>query len=572
MKKVFIGFLVLAIILAVLVGYFWFKNKNGKDLNAELAVPESVQIGVPFDLMVNISNDSSSVINEAEVSVILPESIVFIGDPVARSIKNKKVGSLKTGTLTQVSFPVLVLDGENSVHSVEAEISYIPGSIKSRFVKKIQKDFVVTDAGLFLDLITPTQVLSGETFETKISYENRSEILFDNVVVKVALPENVTVNSSSKTHTINSDGHLEFVLNQINQSDKGEITLSTTLIGQDNSLVEFLATANARFTGLNYQVSGKSAIITVAPSPLSIFIDLNDNLQAVSINQNLTYNLRYANNTNIDLRDVIIEAKLDGEMFDLTSLNTNGVLRSNDNTVLWNASIVPGLRNLAPGASGVLSFNIKTAPGYPITRLSSKDFLLKVLAKIESPTVPRTVAANKTIGVSQLTTKVRGATTVDTQAFFRDASSGILNSGSLPPKVGKPTQYTIHWLVKNYSTDVDDIQVKAFLGPNVRFTGVLKSNLEIEPEYNERTQEIVWNIGKISATRGVLTAPIEAIFQVELIPSISQISQAPILIQETSLTGVDLFTTQPINGKDQSINTTIPDDLTVTGSDGRVTE
>ena len=205
--------------------------------------------------------------------------------------------------------------------------------------------------------------------------------------------------------------------------------------------------------------------------------------------------------------------------------------------------------------------------------MSDKNFTLKAKATIESPTVPSFVQATKTFSLASLETKVAGQVFIDTKAYFRDAASGIVNKGPFPPRINQPTQYTIHWLITNYATDIQNVTLKAFLGPNVKFTGVVKSSAGTSvPLYNDRTQEMTWTLAKVPATAGVISKPIEAIFQVSATPSSSDLGTFMPLVQETSLTAVDEFTNLELTGNDLPVTTQLPDDTTVISGQGIVAQ
>ena len=78
------------------------------------------------------------------------------------------------------------------------------------------------------------------------------------------------------------------------------------------------------------------------------------------------------------------------------------------------------------------------------------------------------------------------------KSYFRDAASGFLNNGPLPLRVGKTTNFTIHWVITNYATDMGDVRLRATLGPNVTVTSNISSTISAKPIYNERTQEMSW--------------------------------------------------------------------------------
>jgi len=108
------------------------------------------------------------------------------------------------------------------------------------------------------------------------------------------------------------------------------------------------------------------------------------------------------------------------------------------------------------------------------------------------------------------------------------------------------------------------------LGPNVRFTGVAKSNAASAPIYNERTQEMSWLIDRVPATTGIAVASIEAIFQVEAVPSSSDLGETMVLMGETQLRAADDFTELEITASDSELTTELSDDPTVKPADGTV--
>jgi hypothetical protein len=168
--------------------------------------------------------------------------------------------------------------------------------------------------------------------------------------------------------------------------------------------------------------------------------------------------------------------------------------------------------------------------------------------------------------VADLESKIAGKIAVDAKAFYRDASSGILNSGLYPPQVGKPTQFTIHWILKNYSTDVSNVKVSAVLQSGVKFTGKVKGIDSSEPVYNASTKEVVWAIDKVVAGKGVLGQPLEVIFQVEITPGQNTVGQILDLIGPTQVEANDDFTGLELKSSDTTLTTGVPDDATIQGS------
>jgi hypothetical protein len=163
--------------------------------------------------------------------------------------------------------------------------------------------------------------------------------------------------------------------------------------------------------------------------------------------------------------------------------------------------------------------------------------------------------------------KVAGLITVGAAGYFRDAPSGAVNTGPFPPRVNQPTKYTIHWVLKNYSTDVTNIHAAAFLQSNTRFVKVLKSSIGAQPKFNPSSGEITWDIASLPATKGVVGEAVEAIFQIENTPAVNQVSQNVPLVGITRVEAEDTFTGQKLTNTDGEITTQLPDDLTLVDID-----
>ena len=153
------------------------------------------------------------------------------------------------------------------------------------------------------------------------------------------------------------------------------------------------------------------------------------------------------------------------------------------------------------------------------------------------------------------------------QGFFNDAD--IVNSGPIPPKVGQETTFALHLKIANVSNDVTDAKVAMTLAPGVKW----KNNFlpkDASMSYNDRTNELDWNVGSLAAGTGVTTDPKEVIFQLGVTPTLNQVSDFAPLVSQTVFSAKDSFTNQPLELKIGAKNTNLPEDLGV-GDMGKVT-
>lgn len=157
-----------------------------------------------------------------------------------------------------------------------------------------------------------------------------------------------------------------------------------------------------------------------------------------------------------------------------------------------------------------------------------------------------------------------------TEAYWRDASAGFLNTGPYPPRVNLPTQYTVHWKLINYSTDVSNLVVSAYLQSGARFTGKVKSNGLSSPIYDANSGLVSWNLGSVPATKGAISTPLEGVFQIEVTPAINQVNQNMAILSESKAEGTDLFTSLPIIARSLQLDSSLPFDKSVGASDKTV--
>lgn len=562
--------ILILILLVIIAGsIFYIYRTSSRNLNLSLKTPDEVLIGVPFDLRVEFSNQFGAVLKGVFLMVNLPEGAVFVGSGEDKLLKKKDLGDIGEGSLISETYQVVFLRGRDSVKELRATVNYLPSKLGTRFEITEKTEVTVRDAGVAVEVVGPESVLSGEEFELEVIYRNVSEVDFNDLELKLEYPANFSFLRSS----IKPDkGKDTWFLGGLRQGSEGVFTIRGSVIGPEESLVEFKTNLKTNLAGKQYDLEIKPFSLTIAPSPLSLNIALNNKSDyIVQPNDNLNYVISYVNNTDAPLRGVIIRAQLVGELFDFNYLNTDAFFRTSDNTLIWNFQNTPALNLLSSNSAGFVKFSIKAKEQYSIRRFSDKNFVLRVNVEIESPTVPGSVNAVRTFNITKLESKVSGTIIVETRGYFRDAATSILNKGPMPPRVGQPTNFTVHWILKNFATDVLAIEIKAALPEGVKFTGVAKSNFASPPFYDEENNQMIWQIDKLSANKGVIDQPVEAIFQIEVIPSDEQVGNYMLLVGETSFRVFDDFTNIELSGFASAVTTSLPHDVTI-GAQGGVVQ
>ncbi|MFA5099185.1 MAG: hypothetical protein WC461_03195 [Candidatus Paceibacterota bacterium] len=543
-KPVFWTAIVVFVLAAAGISFYFYSYLVNRDIAFTLSAPQSVLSGVPFDIEVGAKNNFNNALNDVKISLVLPDGVFFVGESQDKRYYNKDFGSLEKDANFQERIPVIIISQDQKLEKIDVGISYYTPALgaKARFEQTKTVEISVSEPALKLDISAPQKVLNNEEFEVEVHYKNISDYQFNNAELKFEYPIFFTFKSA----TINpSSGNNVWKFDSLpTNGAEGSFIIRGKVISPNEALNNFAITGEfvIEISGQKHSINKKSAQLSITSSLLSLNVSLNDSVNYVaSLGENLKYKINYRNSSDTGLNDVIITAKLTGEVFDLQTLDSDGFFDSKTNTITWNVANTSNLRVINPGNEGFVEFQIQTKEGYPIRRQSDKNFTLNVAAEISSLTVPAGVSSDKTIAFANLKNNVSGAVVVSAKAFYSDAASGITNTGPFPPKVNKPTNFTIHWKITNFSTDISNVKVSGFLQSGVRWTGKVKSSINSVPSYDERTQEVVWNIDKILATQGVILSPVEAVFQVEATPNVTQISQVMPLLSETIIRANDDF-------------------------------
>jgi hypothetical protein len=568
--KALLAFIVLVGLAAAAYGYFLFTRPADVSVSLEFDVLPHPLLGEPFSLSLSVANQSDDVLHGAKLSIFLPQDVSFVGPWSGERVHEEPLGTIGPGSVLRKTFQAVAMGQAKTIKQVRAKFTYaIAPEGRVQFERDARADVQVGDPALSLSLEAPAQVVNGESFTTKIKYANASAQEFKNVRLTFAQPEVFRFEKASLEPA--SRANNVWNLGALKAGAEGEIMVEGSVVGVEGAFFTLTADVSADFLGESRQLASQTATLTIAASPLSVSLSVNESPDYIAgIGDSLQYTLAYRNNSPTPLRGISVSARLSGQLFDYATLRSQGSFNSLTNTVTWIAANAPELENLMPGEMRTLTFDVRLKPSFPITRVSDKNYLVKVEARVESPTVPAGVAAERTVSVAALETKVKGAIDVRAKALWRDAAWGFVNEGPYPPRAHQPTQFTVHWILTNYATDLSPVHMEAFVQSGAKFTGKAKSTVTTLPQYDAATGRVTWDIPSVPATRGVVGGPVEGVFQIEVLPSITQVGQSIPLMSELRVRATDVFTGVILEDTAPPLTTDIPEDTTVSVTDRRV--
>jgi len=552
-KKILIVSSVIFFAVLVLSGavfYFWLTSFKKSLVDFNISGPAQVSSGEAGVYTVFYWNNTDQILQNAALVLRYPQDAV-VGDKI---IQNIDLGSIGVGGGGKQEITLAFIGPDKSIRKLEAVLSYKPRNTSSTFENETFKEVAISGSALSIDFKMPETTLPNIKNVYVIHYENNTDKVFQNVSIEATYPNEFNFVSSDRTPAKNNN---TWNLGDLNPNEGGDITILGILKNAQNANFELAigVVKNNRF----YKFSQNSFRINLIALPLKMDISVNgqSNL-TVNPGDYLQFKIHYENNADISLSDVILKAKLDGLMYDFSSLKTSGYFNSVDNTITWNAGNSPDFKSLSPNLSGDVEFQISVKPRYVIRTFRDKNFLLQVSAEMNTLTVPPSLAVKSLSVTSDLALKVNTRADLKTKGYYFD--SAIKNSGPLPPKVNQTTTYTIHWQITNYSNNINNAVVKTVLPEGVSWLNKKVGAGAATLEYNDRIGELTWKVGEVAAGTGVMLDSYEVIFQVGLTPAANKVDMAVPILGESILTGNDTFTGTDILVTAPALKTDLPDD------------
>ncbi|MDO8582770.1 MAG: hypothetical protein Q7R63_02135 [bacterium] len=573
--KGFWGWIVGVALVAGAAYYFLFAGGSLEGVQIVFKGPEKIAYGAPFELTVGVGNSSAAVWKGASLSLTLPTGFIFIGSTSGGSFITKQIGDMGVGSFTEIPFTVMAVaevpesamstvDGYGAVGKGDeaapvaenpaafvAELSYVQGGSSAIFQKMEEWLPPASTSGFELTLTAPEKAASGEEAEISITYANKTGEDLDGLVVKADYPRSFVFASASAEADV-GDGTWNIGSLKRGSADSILIKGRFTEAGAAQFSVS-VARANG---AAKYPIAAAGALVEVTTAPLALVMDVNDQPDYVAhTGDTLAYTLSYTMDGLTPAKSgFAITADLFSPLFDTaTVVPADGGNLGRGKDGIPRISWYVAKPNSEGGSVG---FTVKVKNDYSIRRLGDRNFILKVHGEVMS---------GATVGSLDFETKLMGRIDVTASGYFRDAASGIVNKGVMPPRVGNLTEYTVHWKLVNYATDVRGVTVRAKLPQGVTFTDKAKSNVDTKPTYDATTREVLWKLDRISATTGLIGTAPEAVFQLSSVPTMDMKGKNAALLGVTDLAATDDFTGTIIHSSAPEVTTALPDDVTAAG-------
>lgn len=554
-RKIIIFLIILAVLIGV-VGYFSFRdNLYSKEIiKLEIIGPSEAEMGEEIEYLVKYKNNGDIRVDDPELIFECPDNSDIDGS--IRVIKgSEEIGtSIYPGQEKTFTFRTRLLGKEGESKTAKAFLSYRPKNLKAYYESSTTLTTIIEKVPLSFDFDLPSKIESGKEIDLGLIYYSNADYSLSDLRVIVEYPSGFEFISSDPEGSEKN----EWEISLLNKNQGGKINVNGKLDGEIGDKKTFRAKLGMWIRGELVTLRETSWGIEISKPSLHIIQQINGNPEYVaSPGDLLHYEIFFKNIGKNDLSNLFLTVDLEGDAFDLSSIESErGEFSSGNNSIVFDWRNIPDLRLLPAQEEGAVEFWVRLQENW---------------GSEENP--PSNNVVKNRVYLSQVwrdfETKINSKLDLSQKVYFNDEIFG--NSGPIPPRADQETTYTVTWELKNYYNPVKNVKVRSILPENVSLKGDVFPESEAENfAFDSDSGEVVWSLGDMESGEGIKNEAPNISFQISFEPDFSQKGKTPEIIGEAIATGEDEWTDRDLEFKADSINTTLPDDDTVSEEEGVV--
>lgn len=543
--------------------------------NVEIAVtgPVVVDAGDVLAFTVSVNNQNTTALQTADLIVEFAPGTRDSEDTTKELPRAREsLGRLGSGAVVKKEIQARVFGETGDAQELVVSVEYRIEGSNAVFVKEKAFTYEIGHTPVTLRVEAPEEINAGQEFEVEISVESNSTETLSDMLLTAEYPFGFAFLNAAPTP---SQGSRVWSFGDLAPGARRTVRIHGSIEGQDEEerTVRFaVGVADANQVDIVTPFLSEAHTFILKRPFVEVNVALNGSVAdeiAVGSGTAVRGDLSWRNNLSVPVSDVVIRAELSGAALDESSVSADhGFYRSSSNTITWDEESDPRLGELAPGASGQVSFTLRPFDLSDRADMPNPEIRMSVTLsgrRVDESGSGSSIAAN--IGEKV----IRVNSDIDLTGRSVHFIGPFENSGPMPPEADEETTYTIIWSIANSSNNVDDVAVSATLPSYVRWVGAVDPSGDAV-SFSPIGGQVLWNVGAVSRGVGITGPPREVAFQVALLPSISQIGSTPTLVNEARLSGDDAFTGASVGAVADALTTRLTTDPEFEESEGRVAE
>ncbi|MBT3730054.1 hypothetical protein HOG29_01730 [bacterium] len=567
-------FFLLAIAISA---FFVFGGSNvvsSQNIDIEIQGPTTISGGEELSLQIAVTNKNNVAIKLADLLIEYPDGTRSASN-ISKALPRYRetIGTVAQGEIIQKTVKAILLGSEDTQQKVKVTVEYrIDGSNAIFFTEKIY-DVTLVSAPLSLAVSNINEVTSGQEVEFDVEITSNSNTIIKGALLSVEYPFGFEFISSTPGPAFTDS---VWDLGDIQPEGSRKIRLRGVIVGENEEERVFRFSSgiknerDEKEIGVAFITSLRSVIVKKSFIEVDLALNGDRSSEYVSaLGNEIRADVTWVNNMPVSVADIEIEVKFFGAPLDKLSISADrGFYDSSTNTLTFSRETNSDLASLSPGESGQTKFSFASLGQSSGNIFKNPEILFDITVKgkrISESQVPQIINSSL-----KKTIKLASDLLLTSRSLY--FAGPFTNTGPMPPKVESETTYTVIWTINNSSNTVDNTIVTATLPSYVRWVGQT-SPINEDISFNSVGGQITWNVGSIKPKADVSsTGQREVAFQVALLPSLSQIGDTPVLVNEQTIAGNDRFSETAIQAIKKELTTRLFTDPSFATEDARVVE
>jgi len=542
-----LGFIALVASTAVIISLVREATFNENRVEFFVEGDEDVKSGELVNFRLFLDNKNRAKLRDVSIVVQHPasfrpeESEVFIVQASQKGVID--IGDVEGGEEMSFSLPGSFFGSSGDILYMDFALRYATNEGNGRFEKRERLALSLSGSAIVFDIVATSEATAGEDVEYTITYGNEADDPIYNAILYTTVSDRFFVETTVPQSTQRETSRIRWDLGTIDPGEKGTVTIRGAYFQQPGTTSGIEAELGYILgDGSFYAIVNEKSSTSVIPTLLSARLESSIPNGVVRVGQRVNFTLNYANSADVGLSGIIVQAVFEGDIWDFDSLSLrSGRWNSETKTITWRASDESDLSELAPNDEGMISFSVPTRSSMQVNGANDSNFRSGVTLIVDSPDTLSRLGLEDVEGRDAMEFKLQ--TFVDTVFEIEEAGSGI-PLGGVDFEVGEEKIIDTRIQLKNPYNNVENAKLMWSIPSEVEWEGFLDGVDEETVSYNERTRQIVWDIGTLRAGTGLYRDGRGLGFSIRFIPEAYQKNSRVTVIKDIRFSGFDTFVGQ----------------------------
>jgi hypothetical protein len=564
-KKFFIFSLVFFALTLGYAAYVFFAGGNtvsNDNIDISISGNNFTAGGEELPLIIGITNKNNSPLELADLVLEYPKGSDNDSSSDPERLR-ESLGTIPAGAVRNDNLKVTLFGEQGSTRTIKVTLEYRVAGSNAIFVKEKPYDVNITSTPINLSVDAPTNISPNQSITLNVKATLNATTPAQNILVKLDYPVGFSFVSSVPAPSF---GNNVWNLGDLAPGVEHDIAISGKMIdvfdGEEktfNTGVGSQSDTDKSLIGVVFNSISNTIEIKKPFIEANLFINgISSSAYATDASTPIDAEIRYTNNLDTKVNDLVIVAKITGNAFDRKTINAEqGFYDSAKDVITWDKNSKNEFAEINPGDSGSVNFSVSPLSLYSADGGILADPTINIEVDISGSQAILGSAVSDLTNSSSAMVKIISDVGFSAKALYY--SGPFTNTGPIPPKVENATTYTIVWTLSNTANSISNAQVNSTLPSWITFVGPISPASE-NLTYNPSTKEIVWSVDRIPKGTGITGASRSVSFQVSFSPSLSQLGQIPTIINDAVLTGHDDFANVDIKVNKAALNTRLDSD------------